>query len=309
MRPAREPGGRKIQAVPDKKRRAPEPGRQYPVAMNKPRILLPFAVAGLVLAAALATATLVNAAEHPQASAPDFAAPSCETEALFAIAPMTDAARAKLVLSDAFLLQAEVDALFVIGPMTDAGRAKLILADVLLQQAEVESLFAIAPMSDAKRAEIFKAEDEAALLQAEVDAMFAIAPRSAPVQSGPAKNLQSERGREVYLGLCFACHLPDGKGVVGVFPPLAASDYLMADRERAARTVLKGLIGHIKVNGVDYNSAMPPLETALTEQQVADVLTYVTGEWGNQGTPFTVDEVRRMKQGMIEPAGQLPVKR
>lgn len=265
------------------------------MTMNKPRILLPFAVAGLVLAAALATATLVNAAENPPAPIAEFAVPSCGTEALFAIAPMSDARRAQLVLADAVLLQAEVSALFDIAPMSEGGRARMVLSDVLLQQAEVEALFDIAPMSDATRAKIFKAEDEAALQQAEVDAMFAVAPMAVPTKSGPARDLQSERGREVYLSLCFACHLPDGKGVAGIFPPLASSDYLMADRARAAHTVLKGLVGPIKVNGVDYNSAMPPLETALTEQQVADVLTYVTGEWGNQGAPFTVDEVRRMK--------------
>lgn len=267
------------------------------MTMNKPRILLPFAVAGLVLAAALATATLVNAAVNPQASVAGFVVPPNEVDALFAIAPMSDARRAKLVLADAILQQAEADALFVIAPMTDGGRARMVLSDESLQQAEVEALFDIAPMSDATRAKHFKADDEAALLQAEVDAMFAIAPMSVPKQSGPAKDLQSERGRDVYLGLCFACHLPDGKGVAGVFPPLAASDYLMADRARAAHTVLKGLIGPIKVNGVAYNSAMPPLETTLTEQQVADVLTYVTGEWGNQGTPYTVDDVRRVKHG------------
>ena len=125
--------------------------------------------------------------------------------------------------------------------------------------------------------------------------MFAVAPMSVPTPRGPAKDLRSERGRDVYLGLCFACHLPDGKGVAGVFPPLAASDYLMADCDRAAHTVLKGLIGPIKVNGVEYNSAMPPLEATLTEQQVADVLTYVTNEWGNKAEPYTVDDVRRVK--------------
>ena len=124
------------------------------MTMKKPRILLPFAVAGLVLAAALATATLVNAAVNPPAPAAGFVVPPCEADALFAIAPMSDAGRARLVLADAILQQAEVDALFVIGPMTDARRAKLILADAMLQQAEVEALFNIAPMSEATRAKI-----------------------------------------------------------------------------------------------------------------------------------------------------------
>jgi mono/diheme cytochrome c family protein len=285
---------RKIRAVPDKKRRAPGPEQPYPMTMNKPRILLPFAVAGLVLAAALATATLVNAAENPPP--PAFCTvQSSAVDDLFAIAPLSDAGRAKLVLADATLQQADADALFAVAPLSEAGRARLVLTDASLQQAEADALFVIAPMSDAKRAEIFKAEDEAALQQAEVDAMFAVAPMAVRKQSEPAKDIRSERGREVYLGLCFACHLPDGKGVANVFPPLAGSDYLLADHDRAVQVVLKGLIGPVKVNGVTYNSAMPPLETTLAEEQVADVLTYVTGEWGNQGAPYNVDDVRRVK--------------
>ena len=108
-----------------------------------------------------------------------------------------------------------------------------------------------------------------------------------PVRSG------LERGKQVYMQSCFACHLPDGKGMANVFPPLAGSDYLMADRDRAIRIILKGLTGPVTVNGVNYNSAMPP--QPLTDEQVADVMTYVTNTWGNEAPATTVDDVRRVK--------------
>jgi len=136
---------------------------------------------------------------------------------------------------------------------------------------------------------------ESALREAELQSLFTIAVKSNPKIAGLKQDIQSERGRQVFLGLCFACHMPDGKGLPGVFPPLAGSDFLLADRDRAIRIVLRGLLGTVTVNGATFNSAMPPLAGALTEQQIADVLTYVTNEWGNKGAPFTVQDVRRVK--------------
>ena len=97
------------------------------------------------------------------------------------------------------------------------------------------------------------------------------------------------------MGLCFACHQPDGKGLPGAFPPLAGSDYMLADRDRAVRTILKGLSGPVTVNGVTLNSVMPPQEAVLTDAQIADVLTYVFNSWGNTGEGFKADHVRAIR--------------
>lgn len=104
--------------------------------------------------------------------------------------------------------------------------------------------------------------------------------------AGLATAAQLANGAKVYRTLCVSCHLPDGKGMFSVIPPLAGSDYMLADRERAIRGVLKGVSGPITVNQVAYNGAMPPLEAVLTDRQVADVLTYVYNSWGNQGDAF-----------------------
>jgi nitrite reductase (NO-forming) len=114
-----------------------------------------------------------------------------------------------------------------------------------------------------------------------------------PAIANLTKEVRLERGKQVYMATCFACHLPDGKGLPNVFPPLAGSDYLMADRDRAIRVVLKGLTGPVTVNGLNYNSVMPALP--LNDEQIADVLTYVTNSWGNSAAPVTVDEVRRVR--------------
>lgn len=113
--------------------------------------------------------------------------------------------------------------------------------------------------------------------------------------AGPATSAQIARGARTYRSLCFACHLPDGKGMAGATPPLAGSDYLFDDRERAIRIVLKGQSGPITVNGANYNGIMLPLEAVLTDKQVADVLTYVYNSWGNQGDAFDSDHVAKIR--------------
>lgn len=131
--------------------------------------------------------------------------------------------------------------------------------------------------------------------EAELKAKIATELGANPAIAGLTKEVQIEKGKQVYMGLCFACHQPDGKGLTAAFPPLAASDFMLADRERAIRIVLRGLTGPVTVNGKTINSAMPPQEAVLTNQQVADVLTYVFNTWGNTGDAFTSDQVKAIR--------------
>jgi len=140
---------------------------------------------------------------------------------------------------------------------------------------------------------------ESARREAEIQAQIAVEMKANPAIAGLSKEVQIEKGKQVYMQLCFACHMPDGKGLPNVFPPLANSDYMLADRDRTTRIILKGLTGPVTVNGVTYDSAMPAQEAALTEEQVADVLTYIYNAWGNRGDAFDVDDVRRVK-GMLQ---------
>ena len=97
-------------------------------------------------------------------------------------------------------------------------------------------------------------------------------------------------GKKMYETRWIVCHQTDGKGLPAVYPPLAGSDYMLADRSRSIQQVMNGLQGEIKVNGTTYNSIMPPQE--LTEEQMVNVLNYVYNSWGNKGEEFTVEEVR-----------------
>src|SRR4051812_41106479 len=64
------------------------------------------------------------------------------------------------------------------------------------------------------------------------------------------------RGKETYTAYCISCHMEHGEGIDDVYPPLAKSDYMMADKKRSIQQVMKGVTGEIKVKGKVYNSEM-----------------------------------------------------
>jgi mono/diheme cytochrome c family protein len=98
------------------------------------------------------------------------------------------------------------------------------------------------------------------------------------------------RGKEIYTVQCMSCHMEQGEGMEGVFPPLAKSDYLMADKKRSIQQVLHGVSGEIKVNGVTYNGEMAAID--LTDEEVSDVLNYVRNSWGNKGDAVKPEEAK-----------------
>lgn len=101
---------------------------------------------------------------------------------------------------------------------------------------------------------------------------------------------RTKMGQRIYESTCLACHQANGSGVAGAFPPLAKSDYLNADKSRAIQTVIGGRTGEIVVNGTKYNSIMPAQQ--LSDEDVANVLTYVYSAWGNSGKEVKPDEVK-----------------
>lgn len=111
----------------------------------------------------------------------------------------------------------------------------------------------------------------------------------APFARADAPADQLARGEKIYAEKCLICHQAAGQGAPPVYPPLAASDWLLADRERAIKVLCEGLSGTIVVNGQSYTNIMPA--QVLDDRQAADVMTFITNSWGNEDEPFTADEV------------------
>jgi len=104
-----------------------------------------------------------------------------------------------------------------------------------------------------------------------------------------------KRGSEIYTDFCVTCHLPSGKGMRGVFPPLANSDFLMEKQTESIRGIKFGMSGEITVNGKKYNGFMASM--GLSNQEIADVMNYITNSWGNKNDKIiTVEEVSEVKK-------------
>ncbi len=105
----------------------------------------------------------------------------------------------------------------------------------------------------------------------------------------------AQLGKKVYAQICVACHQATGQGIPGVFPPLAGSEWAVGSEERIILIVLHGVNGKITVSGKDYDNAMASLGSSLKDDQIANVLTYVRQEWGNNApavSPETVAKIR-----------------
>ncbi|MDZ7741546.1 MAG: cytochrome c [Bacteroidota bacterium] len=102
-----------------------------------------------------------------------------------------------------------------------------------------------------------------------------------------------QKGKKIYDEKCLVCHQSNGEGITGAFPPLANSDYLLADKKRAVEQVLNGSNEEMIVNGVTYKTPMPP-QVDNHEDAVA-VINYVLNAWGNEGGTISLEEVKDIK--------------
>ena len=100
-------------------------------------------------------------------------------------------------------------------------------------------------------------------------------------------------GAELYRQYCAACHGQEGLGIPQAFPPLARSDYIANQRERALRAPLEGLKDKIEVNGQTYQGWMPPV--TLRDEDLAKVFNYVFSSWGNTYAPTSVTEIAALR--------------
>ena len=145
------------------------------------------------------------------------------------------------------------------------------------------------------------AKDPKVVAKLQAAAGPALAPAAAPAAPAAASNVfvkasdeQMKRGAAVYARTCIACHQPTGLGLPPVFPPLANAPIVVGNPELPVKFILQGLMGPITVNGMTYNSMMPPV-AGVSDADIADVLTYVRQSFGNQGNPVTADQVKAIR--------------
>lgn len=97
------------------------------------------------------------------------------------------------------------------------------------------------------------------------------------------------RGKELYVESCINCHLANGEGLKGTFPPLAKADFLLKYPEKAIHAIKFGMSGPVKVNGQLYDNAMPP--AGLANDEIADVMNYINNSFGNKNTKVVTEKM------------------
>ena len=109
-------------------------------------------------------------------------------------------------------------------------------------------------------------------------------------------------GKRVFAN-CIACHQTTGLGLPGAYPPLAGSEWVQGTENRIVRIVLNGLSGPITVKSTSFNNSMPAFGPQLRDEQIADVLTYVRSEWGNNAPAILSDKVKEIRAAVAGRAG------
>jgi mono/diheme cytochrome c family protein len=112
--------------------------------------------------------------------------------------------------------------------------------------------------------------------------------------AGSALKSSITRGQIVYAKFCLTCHQVDGSGVPNMNPPLIRTKWTLGPKTIMIQQVLKGSSGKVEIDGDTFSNTMPPLKT-LTDQQIADVLTYVRNNFGNKASMVTVAEVKALR--------------
>ena len=130
-----------------------------------------------------------------------------------------------------------------------------------------------------------------------VTTFFAIIQRQKPQ---PAKvsvqdpAASANRGKAVYQKECLSCHQADGGGVPHLNPPLYESTNVIGDKKKIIAVVLKGMTDRVPIDGEYYSNNMAP-HPELSNQQIADVLTFIRSNWGNKASAVTPEEVKAVR--------------
>lgn len=124
-------------------------------------------------------------------------------------------------------------------------------------------------------------------------------PVAKPAKTGtgqPSNSMKASvaRGQIVYAKTCLTCHQADGSGVPMMNPPLTKTKWVLGSKTVLITQVLKGSVGTVEIDGDTFRNTMPP-QPQLTDQQIADVLTYVRNTFGNKASIVTPAEVKAIR--------------
>lgn len=127
-------------------------------------------------------------------------------------------------------------------------------------------------------------------------ARVAHAPSAASASAAVANNPASASdGGAVYAANCSSCHQSDGEGIAGAFPPLAGNPTVTGNPVAVIAIVKDGLEGRLVVNGQAYSGIMPRWKHLLSDEQIADVVSYIRSSWKNNARGVSIAQVQSVR--------------
>ncbi|HLN73602.1 MAG TPA: cytochrome c [Prolixibacteraceae bacterium] len=132
--------------------------------------------------------------------------------------------------------------------------------------------------------------------KAEVENINSMPPTKQTNNNQQKSDAPEHPGKAVFTKYCLACHQADGSGVPGMYPPLGEGSWASKDPKELIAVMMKGLNGKIEVNGETFNGFMPS-QAQLTDEEIADVLSYVRSSFGNNFDPVDANLVKKVRSG------------
>ena len=207
------------------------------------------------------------------------------------VAPREIASELMALVSDPdVLVRANVASRLASLPEAEAALLKLLTSDgknALIREA---ALTGVRGRERAFAASLAKQTGHEANTQPVIELLQRLAAKAKPANPRtqepltPAQNALFEKGRTLYAALCAACHQPHGFGLDGLAPPLVDSEWVLGRPDIAARIILHGVAGPLRVGQRTWTLAMPPLPQ-LADDDIAAVLTYIRREWDHAASP------------------------
>lgn len=120
-----------------------------------------------------------------------------------------------------------------------------------------------------------------------------VTPKSVTGKAAAVSPASIAKGKVVYNTYCVACHQPDGGGVPSMNAPIVKTSYVLGAKIPLINILLKGM-QDVEIDGETYSNVMPS-HSFLTNQQIADVLTYIRNNFGNKASAVTTSEVAAVR--------------
>jgi mono/diheme cytochrome c family protein len=119
-----------------------------------------------------------------------------------------------------------------------------------------------------------------------------------PPEPVAADSTAMRNGKAIYADRCSGCHTPSGEGIAGLFPKLAGAPLINSDDPSPIVRAVLGGSRAISTQAAPTGPSMPAFAWNLSDQNVADVATYVRNSWTNAAPAVSANDVQNLREDL-----------